>query len=86
MDSGTSSKVVTFGPGSFAGPPIFVPKEKMVAEDDGFIVTLIYRSFEHRSDYVVCDAATLDKLCVIELRSHLPFQFHADYIPGYISN
>jgi len=84
MDTGTSSKVVTFGPYSFAGPPTFVPKEENMTEDDGYVLTTVYKSAEHRSDVVVLDAATLETLCIMELRNHLPFQFHGDYLSGQV--
>ena len=83
MENAVCSRVVTFGPGSYAGPPTFVPKEAMAAEDDGFVLTHVYRSWEHRSDVVVLNAATLETICIMELRTHLPFQFHGDYVPGY---
>ena len=83
---GTASEVVTFGPGTFAGPPTFVPSKSMLAEDDGYILTTVYVSKEHRSDVVILDAASLVIVCRLELRDHLPFQFHSEYLADYISN
>mmetsp|Transcript_39172 Transcript_39172/g.85946 ORF Transcript_39172/g.85946 Transcript_39172/m.85946 type:complete len:612 (-) Transcript_39172:29-1864(-) len=80
MKLGSSSRVVDFGPGTFAGPPTFIPREKMGAEDDGYVLVTVYKALEHRSDIVVLDAASLETLCIMELRHHLPFQFHADYM------
>ena len=81
---GTASEVVTFGPGTFAGPPTFVPSKSMAAEDDGYILTTVYLSEEHRSDVVVLDAASLDICVRMELLCHQPFQFHGDYLADYV--
>ena len=78
MEIGNSSKVVTFGPDTFAGPPTFAPREEMSAEDDGYVLTTVYRALEHRSDMFVLSAASLEVLCVMEFRHHVPFQFHGD--------
>jgi len=85
METGTSSKFMVFGPDSFAGPPTFVPKENMDSEDDGYIITTVYRSKEHRSDVIVMDAANLQTLCILGLRQHIPFQFHGDFVSGYVN-
>jgi len=88
MQEGTSSRVVTFGEGSYAGAPAFVPRnskdEGATAEDEGFILTTIYRALEHRSDVAVLDAATLDLLCLMELEHHVPYQFHGDFLDGVL--
>lgn len=88
MQEGTSSRVATFGEGSYAGAPSFVPRnnkdERMPAEDDGFIITTVYRALEHRSDVAVLDAATLDLLCLMELEHHVPYQFHGDFLEGVL--
>lgn len=83
-ETGECSAVKTFGPGTYAGPPAFAPRlDAMNAEDDGYIISLVYRSNEHRSDYVIMDASTLEVVCILELRQHVPFQFHGDYLHTY---
>lgn len=84
MKHATSSPVVTFGEFSYAGPPAFTPRENATAEDDGFVVVTVYRSLEHRSDIVILDAATLKTLCTMKLKHHVPYQFHGDYISGFV--
>jgi len=81
---GTASEVVTFGPGTFAGPPTFVPSQSMAAEDDGYVLTTVYVSGEHRSNVAVLDASSLEIVCMMELEQHLPFQFHGDFLADYI--
>jgi carotenoid cleavage dioxygenase-like enzyme len=88
MQERTSSPVITFGKGSFAGAPAFIPCKStgITLEDDGFILTTIYRSLEHRSDIAILDAATLKILCLMELQHHVPYQFHGDFVDSYIAN
>jgi len=92
MEEGTVSDVITFGEGSYAGPPAFVPRRNKNGtlvgdqEDDGFIFTTIYRSKEHRSDVAILDASSLDVLCLMELEHHVPFQFHGDYWDEHTAN
>ena len=91
MQERTTSRVVTFGEGSYAGAPAFIPRRNskdraMTAEDDGFILTTIYRSLEHRSDVAILDASTLELLCLMELEHHVPYQFHGDFVDGFIGD
>jgi carotenoid cleavage dioxygenase-like enzyme len=86
MEQGTALPVVSFGEGSFGGAPTFVPKEEVTCEDDGYLIVTVYRSFEHRSDVVILNANTMDQLCVMELKEHVPFQFHSDFLPGFVAN
>jgi carotenoid cleavage dioxygenase-like enzyme len=84
MKDAKASAVVTFGQYSHAGPPAFVPSEDATAEDDGFIVTTVYRALEHRSDIVILDAATMETHCIMKLKDHVPYQFHGDYLHGFV--
>ncbi len=45
-----------FGPGDAVGEPIFVPRSATAAEDDGWLLTVVYLAAEHRSALVVLDA------------------------------
>jgi carotenoid cleavage dioxygenase-like enzyme len=84
MKDAKASAVVTFGQYSYAGPPAFVPSEDATAEDDGFILTTVYRALEHRSDIVILDAATMETHCIMKLKDHVPYQFHGDYLHGFV--
>ena len=80
MEMGTASNVVTFGDGVYAGPPTFLGRKDAKTEDDGYIVTTVYRSFDHCSDVVILDAKTLDILCQMELDHHIPYHLHGDFV------
>ena len=81
MDTGICSDVISFGDGTFAGAPIFVPKQEQSSgskreEDDGYIFTQLYRSKEHRSDVAILNAKTMKQLTLLALERHVPYQFH----------
>lgn len=83
MRLGLASNVKTFGSGSYAGAPYFVPKTpETKSEDEGYLLVTVYQSSQHRSDVAILDAATLETLCLMELRDHVPYQFHGDWCPG----
>jgi len=76
------SNVVSFGATSFAGNPIFIPKANAEKEDDGYILSQIYRSDEHRSDICILDASSMRQLALLSLDSHITYQFHGSWCPG----
>ena len=80
MQEGKASEVVSFGPGNYGGAPSFVPKASPTSEDDGYVIVSVYKTLEHRSDVVILDAKTMKQLCVLELTSHIPYQFHGEFL------
>jgi len=54
------------------GEPLFVPRSKDSAEDEGWLVCLAYVAAEHRSALIVLDAKNLDAppLAVARLPHH----------------
>ena len=76
-----STRVHAFGPGHVAGEPIFVPRSDDSAEDDGWLLSLVYSAAEHRSRLVVLDARDVesDPVAVAHLRHHVPLGFHGTF-------
>jgi all-trans-8'-apo-beta-carotenal 15,15'-oxygenase len=70
-----------FPEGKIAGEPIFVPRAKDSAEDDGWLLSLVYSPGEHRSELVVLDARDVesDPIAVARLRHHVPLGFHGTF-------
>ena len=70
-----------FGAGHVAGEPIFVPRRADAAEDDGWLLSVVYSAAEHRSRLVVLDARDLesDAVAVAHLRHHVPLGFHGTF-------
>jgi all-trans-8'-apo-beta-carotenal 15,15'-oxygenase len=82
METGECSEVIAFGDGVYAGGPIFVPKENATTEDDGYIVTQLYRSNDHGSDISILDASSMKQLALLRLAKPVPYQFHGSWYPG----
>ena len=67
--------------GDIAGEPVFVPRSKAAAEGDGYLLALVYRGGENRSDLLVLDAANVadGPLACAELPHRVPFGFHGNW-------
>lgn len=66
------------GAGQVAGEPIFVARAPEAAEDDGWLLSVVYDAALHRSRLVVLDARELERapVAVAHLRHHVPLGFH----------
>ena len=83
LDSGTASDIVSFGEGVYAGNPIFWPKLDANTEDDGYLVTQLYRSHDHGSDVCILNSKTMEKLALFRLNAPVPYQFHGVCYQGF---
>lgn len=74
------------------GEPVMVPRVPIdgrgpaaadgAAEDDGYILTVVYHGQTHRSALHVLDARTLATVCVAQLPHHTPPGFHGNFVPA----
>jgi len=73
-----------FPKGDVPGEPIFVPRAPKAAEGDGWLLALVYRGAEDRSDFVVFDASDVAKgpVGVAQLPRRVPFGFHGNWRPA----
>ncbi|MDY6804267.1 MAG: carotenoid oxygenase family protein, partial [Cyanobacteriota bacterium] len=76
-------QVWSAAPRGFAGEPIFVPRPGGAAEDDGWLLMLMYDGANHRSDLVILDAGDLSKEPVarLHLKHHVPYGLHGSFTP-----
>ena len=82
IDHQTAQKAIhTFGNGDAPGEPIFIPRSADAAEGDGWLIALVYRALEDRSDFVVLDALDIAKgpIAVAKLPRRVPFGFHGNW-------
>ncbi|MEM9542082.1 MAG: carotenoid oxygenase family protein [Cyanobacteria bacterium P01_E01_bin.42] len=65
-------------PSGFVSEPIFVPAPDGVAEDDGWLLVLVYDGAKHRSKLVILDARDLQQGAIAQLHLpyHIPYGFH----------
>lgn len=70
------------GPGAFVMEPVVAPRAADAAEAEGYLLTLVYRSDENRSDLVVLDAQDVARgpIATAKLPVRVPFNFHGNWL------
>lgn len=76
-------KLWTVAPRGFIGEPLFVPRPGGIAEDDGWVLSLIYDAARHSSALVILSAQTLEPLARLNLKQHIPYGLHGCFTPQY---
>jgi carotenoid cleavage dioxygenase len=63
------------------GEPIFVPRSASAPEGDGWVIAVVYRGAEDRSDFMVFDAQDLPAgaIAIARLPRRVPFGFHGNW-------
>jgi carotenoid cleavage dioxygenase-like enzyme len=85
LDFKTGKRIVHALPnGDVPGEPIFIPQSDHAAEGEGWLVALIYRGAEDRTDFVVYDASDVGKgpIGTARLPRRVPFGFHGNWRPA----
>jgi carotenoid cleavage dioxygenase len=79
-----SSEFHAFGPGNGAAEGVFVPRSADAAEDDGWVMALVYDADRGASDLVVLDAQDFsgEPVARVHLPVRVPFGFHGNWIPA----
>lgn len=73
-------RVHDFGAGRFASEPNFIPRDDGAAEDDGYLIAIVYNDARKKSEVVIVDAVGMQQeLAVIPLDHHVPFGFHGNF-------
>jgi carotenoid cleavage dioxygenase len=64
--------------------PVFVPRSADAAEGDGWVLSVVYRGAEGRSDLAVFEATDIAKgpVALAHLSSRVPAGFHGNWRPG----
>jgi all-trans-8'-apo-beta-carotenal 15,15'-oxygenase len=80
-------KVWSAAPRGFVSEPVMVPRPTPAggpepAEDDGWVLTLIWNGARCASDLVILDAATMEELAVVELPLAIPYGLHGSFVEG----
>jgi carotenoid cleavage dioxygenase len=73
-----------FGQGSGAGEPLFVPRSATSAEDDGWVIVLVYDAVRNASDFHVLDAKDIagEPVATVRLPHRVPYGFHGNWVPA----
>lgn len=64
--------------------PIFVPRPNPQAEDDGYVMVLVYNAGNHRTRLDILDARTMRRVCAVALPHHLPLGLHGSWTGAYL--
>lgn len=78
-----STAVHDYGPGRVSLEAVFIPRAPDAAEDDGWVMSVVYDATEDRSDLVILDAQafTDEPVAVVTLPRRVPFGFHGNWVP-----
>lgn len=74
-------RLFQLGGGDRTGEPIFVPRGTDAGEGDGYLISVIYRAEENRSDLAFFDAQNVESgpLATAELPHRVPYGFHGNW-------
>ena len=67
--------------GDVTGEPVFVPRSGEAGEGDGYLLSVVYRAGENRSDLMVLDAGDVaaGPVACAELPHRVPYGFHGNW-------
>ena len=71
----------SFAPQGYVSEPIFVPQPGATAEDEGWVLTVVYDGCRHRSDVVILDGRDLNRppVATLHLKHHIPYGLHGSW-------
>jgi carotenoid cleavage dioxygenase len=84
IDLETGKRLVyRFATGDAPGEPVFVPRDADATEGDGWLVAVVYRGADDRSDFLVFDAQDVEAgpIATARLPRRVPFGFHGNWRP-----
>jgi carotenoid cleavage dioxygenase-like enzyme len=73
--------------GDITSEPVFVPRTPDAPEGDGFVLAVIWRAAERRSDFAVlrADCLAAGPIALAELSSRVPFGFHGNWLAAGVA-
>ena len=75
-------QVWSAAPRGFVSEPLMVPRPGASAEDDGWVLCLVWNGARCASDLVILDAASLAEVAVLELPLAVPHGLHGSWAPA----
>ena len=67
----------TLEPGYYGTEPVFAPSKNSEADDDGYLLEVVYNAHDHNSALQIFRAADISEpIATVTLPHHLPHQFH----------
>ncbi len=75
-------QVWSAAPRGFVSEPLMVARPGATAEDDGWVLCLVWNGARCASDLVILDAASLAEVAVLELPLAVPHGLHGSFAPA----
>lgn len=75
-------RVWSAAPRGFVSEPVMVPRPGATAEDDGWVLCLVWNGARCASDLVILNAADLSEQAVLELPLAIPHGLHGSWAPA----
>ena len=75
-------RVWSAAPRGFVSEPVMVPRPGASAEDDGWVLCLVWNGARSASDLVILDAASMAEVAVLELPLAVPHGLHGSWVPA----
>ncbi|MCX5967280.1 MAG: carotenoid oxygenase family protein [Cyanobacteria bacterium] len=80
-------QVWSAAPRGFVSEPVMVPRPAAAgapppAEDDGWVLCVVWNGARCASDLVILDAASMAELAVLELPLAIPYGLHGSFVPA----
>jgi carotenoid cleavage dioxygenase len=85
MDMSTGKARTWFaGDTSSTQEPVFVPRSRDAAEGEGYVLGVVNRRAEHRSDLVILDAQHVDEgpIATVRIPVRLKYAIHGNWVPA----
>jgi carotenoid cleavage dioxygenase-like enzyme len=79
-------KLHDLGSTSFTSEPVFIPRSTQSPEGEGFLLAVVYRQEENRSDLLILDAENVESkpLATVKLPHRVPYGFHGNWGQGIV--
>lgn len=79
------TQIWSAAPRGFMGEPLFVPRPGGNAEDDGWVLILLYNAERGCSDLVILDGQEIatGPIARLKLSHHVPYGLHGSFVPQY---
>jgi carotenoid cleavage dioxygenase len=84
LERGGRVELRSHGAGNGCGEPVFVPRHDGAAEDDGYVLYLVYDDARRASELVLADARdfTGEPVARVLLPHRVPYGFHGNWVAG----
>ena len=81
LDRGTAV-LRDYGVGNGVAEPLFVPRSSTSAEDDGYLIVLVYQQVSNTSEFHILDSRdiTAEPIARVLLPHRVPYGFHGNWV------